>query len=59
MPTIRRWQGQTSFLSMWEPEATLQKLDPLWGWLISHRKGLLKADGEGYYDHSGLMLKVE
>jgi hypothetical protein len=47
---------------LWEdrqPEATLQRLDPLWQWVISHRKGLLQADGEGYYDHSGLILKVE
>ncbi len=40
-------------------EATLQKLDPLWEWLLSHRKGLLQADGEGYYDQTGRILKVE
>lgn len=42
-----------------QSEATLQKLDPLWEWLISHRKGLLQADGEGYYDQTGRILKVE
>jgi hypothetical protein len=46
------WQGR-------EPEPTLQKIDPLWAWLFSHRKGLLQADGEGYYDRSGHILKVE
>ena len=42
-----------------ESEATLEKLDPLWEWLMSHRKGLLQADGEGYYDQTGPILKVE
>jgi len=46
------WQGR-------ETEPTLQKIDPLWAWLFSHRKGLLQADGEGYYDRSGHILKVE
>ncbi len=40
-------------------EATFQKLDPLWVWLISHRKGLLQADDEGYYAKTGRILKVE
>ena len=39
-------------------EVTLQKLDPLWEWLISHRRGLLQADDEGYYDKTGRILKV-
>ena len=42
-----------------QTEATLQKLDPLWEWLISHRSGLLQADDEGYYDQTGRILKVE
>ena len=46
------WQGR-------ETEPTLQKLDPMWEWLLTHRKGLQQADGEGYYDHSGHILKVE
>jgi len=41
-----------------QAEVTLQKLDPLWEWLISNRKGLLQADDEGYYDQSGRILKV-
>jgi len=40
-------------------EETLSKLDPLWTWLLENRKGLLQADGEGYYDKSGLILKVK
>lgn len=31
-------------------EATLDKLEPLWGWLFENRNGLLQADDEGYYD---------
>jgi hypothetical protein len=46
------WQGR-------EMEATLEKIDPLWEWLFTNRKGLLQADGEGYYNPSGLILKVE
>jgi hypothetical protein len=45
------WQGR-------ETEPTLLKIDPLWDWLFSHRKGLQHADGEGYYDRSGLILQV-
>lgn len=46
------WQGR-------EVEETLQKIDPLWEWLLANRKGLLQADGEGFYDESGLILEVE
>jgi hypothetical protein len=42
-----------------ETEETLQKIDPLWEWLFANRQGLLQADGEGYYDTSGLILRVE
>jgi hypothetical protein len=38
---------------------TLTKIDPLWEWLFANRTGMLQADGEGYYDRSGLVLKVE
>lgn len=34
------------------------RLDPLWQWLFANRKGLLQADGEGYYDGLGLVLRV-
>jgi hypothetical protein len=49
---VALWQGR-------ETEATLQKLDPMWDWLLAHRKGVLQADGEGYYDDSGPMLDVK
>jgi hypothetical protein len=45
------WQGR-------ETEPTLLKIDPLWDWLFSYRTGLQHADGEGYYDRSGLILQV-
>lgn len=37
-------------------ESTLTRLDPLWEWLFAHRRGLLQADGEGFYDATGLVL---
>lgn len=43
------WEGD-------DAENTLAVLDPLWDWLFTHRKGILQADGEGYYDHDGLIL---
>ena len=46
------WQGR-------ESEETLEKIDPLWQWLLANRKGLMQAEGEGYYDASGLILEVE
>ena len=42
-----------------ETNDALEKLSPLWDWLLSNRKGLLQADDEGYYNKSGLILKVE
>jgi hypothetical protein len=42
-----------------EAETTLQRLDPIWAWLFEHRRGLMQADGEGYYDSRGLVLLVE
>lgn len=39
-------------------ENTLAAIDPLWRWLHDNRRGLLQADGEGYYDARGLILKV-
>ncbi|GAB5407291.1 MAG: hypothetical protein Aurels2KO_55220 [Aureliella sp.] len=45
------WQGR-------EPGPTLEKLDPLWNWLLSNRSGLMQADDEGYYDSTGLILSV-
>lgn len=42
-----------------DTETTLTRLDPLWAWLFQHRRGLMQADGEGYYDRDGLVLLVE
>jgi len=40
-------------------EETLERLDPVWRWFFRCRKGLLQADGEGYYDAGGRILTVE
>jgi hypothetical protein len=40
-----------------ESEETLAGIEPLWKWLFLTRKGLLQADGEGYYDENGLILE--
>jgi hypothetical protein len=42
-----------------DTERTLSAIDPLWRWLHANRRGLLQADGEGYYDDTGLILAVE
>ena len=42
-----------------DADAVLEKLMPLWDWLLANRNGLLQADDEGYYNKSGLILKVE
>lgn len=34
-------------------EATLRRIDPLWDWLYAQRTGLMRAEGEGYYDGDG------
>lgn len=39
-----------------DSETTLARLDPLWAWLFRNRRGLLQAEGEGYYDEFGLVL---
>jgi hypothetical protein len=41
-----------------ESEETLSVIDPLWKWLFLTRKGLLRADGEGYYDEHDLILEA-
>jgi len=41
-----------------ETESTLRRLDPLWAWLFRNRQGLLQAEGEGYYDVRGLVLRM-
>jgi hypothetical protein len=42
-----------------DSEETLDALAPLWSWLQDNRRGLLQADGEGYYDADGLILELE
>jgi hypothetical protein len=42
-----------------DTERTLGVIDPLWRWLHANRRGLLQADGEGYYDAHGLVLEVD
>jgi hypothetical protein len=42
-----------------ETEVALEKIDPLWHWLFKNRKGLLQADGEGYYMGPNLILRTE
>jgi hypothetical protein len=46
------WQGR-------DAELTLKRLEPLWEWLFKNYRGLLQADGEGYYNEQDLILKVE
>ena len=42
-----------------DTERTLAAIDPIWRWLHENRRGLLQADGEGYYDGDGLILELE
>ena len=42
-----------------DTERTLEAIDPIWRWLHANRRGLLQADGEGYYDANGQVLKLE
>jgi hypothetical protein len=42
-----------------DTDETLDALGPLWSWLQDNRRGLLQADGEGYYDTDGLILELE
>lgn len=37
---------------------TLDKLDPIWRWLMENYQGLLQADDEGYYEGRKLILRV-
>jgi hypothetical protein len=45
-----QWEGE-------DAEPVLSRIDVLWEWLFTSRKGLLQADGEGFYDADGLILK--
>jgi hypothetical protein len=37
-------------------EQTLDLLSPLWEWLLANRRGLIYADGEGFYEGPDLIL---
>ena len=41
-----------------EGNETLERLDPIWEWLMANYKGLLYAEGEGFYEGKKLILKV-
>jgi hypothetical protein len=41
-----------------DSEETLGLLAPLWDWLTEHRRGLVQADGEGFYDQGELILET-
>ena len=41
-----------------DTDSTLDRLSPLWTWLQSNRRGLVQADGEGYYDGHDLILPL-
>lgn len=43
------WQGR-------EGEATLAMIEPMWEALFQLRRGLLLAEGEGWYDRAGLVF---
>ena len=42
-----------------DTDQTLDRLGPLWSWLLANRRGLIQADGEGYYDGQELILALE
>ena len=42
-----------------DTDQTLDGLGPLWTWLQANRRGLVQADGEGYYDGQDLILALE
>jgi hypothetical protein len=42
-----------------DTDETLDALAPLWSWLQDNRRGLLHADGEGYYDTDALILELD
>jgi len=44
------WQGRST-------DETLKRIQPVWDVLSANREGLLQADGEGFYDGSGLILE--
>jgi hypothetical protein len=59
----RRLESVTAVLAvgvLWqerEAERTLGLLSPLWDWLLANRRGLIQADGEGFYEGQNLILE--
>ena len=46
---------------IWESrdnESTLERIQPLWRWLLQNRVGLLQVDNEGYYGIQGLVVAM-
>ena len=42
-----------------EGNETLDRLDPIWEWLMANYKGLLQADDEGFYEGRKMILKMK
>lgn len=38
-------------------EPVFARVDPLWQWFFAHHPGVLQADGEGFYDQTGLIVE--
>jgi hypothetical protein len=61
-PVLTRLGSLTAILAvrvLWQErtaERTLDLLGPLWDWLLANRRGLIHADGEGFYDGQELIL---
>lgn len=57
---LRKAQQILAVEAYWEginAESVLSRIDPLWVWLHEHRQGIMQADGEGFYDATGLVLE--
>ena len=46
-----KWQSRGT-------DKTLEKIDPLWDWLNSNRRGMVQCDGEGFYDGHEVVLDL-
>jgi hypothetical protein len=46
-----KWQGRST-------GKTLRMIDPMWEWLNAHRRGLVQADGEGFYEGKDLLIDL-
>jgi hypothetical protein len=60
--TLRDAQGIVAVQVLFgegETDQTLDRLGPLWTWLQANRRGLIQADGEGYYDDQELILALD